>query len=58
MPLTVVEHFLLTPLIKLKSLTKGNFLNKTEDAVTETNDSFLKLRANWIFYFLTDGTNC
>ena len=46
MPLTVVEHFLLTPLIKLKSLTKGNFLNKTEDAVTETNDSFLKLRAN------------
>ena len=46
MPLTVVEQFLLTPLIKLKSLTKDNFLNKTEDALTETNDSFLKLRAS------------
>ena len=49
--------FLLTLLIKLRSLTNGNL--KKENAVNGTNvlSLALKLMANWNFYFLTVGTN-
>ena len=55
---TVDENFPWKPLIKLSSLTNGNF-EKTENTVNETKfRSYpLKLTATWDFIFKTVGTN-